>query len=227
MSIAENIEALRRELPDSVKLIAVSKNHPDEAIMEAYNAGQRLFGENRVQEMDAKHESLPKDIEWHLIGHLQGNKVKYIAPYVSMIHSIDSFKLLSEVNSHAAKAGRTIRCLLQIHIAREETKFGFSFDECRQMLEHDDWRSLQNVTISGLMGIATNTDDAEEVKAEFTSLHDFFDELKGGCMKGNADFRELSMGMTHDYPIAVGCGATMVRIGTKIFGERDYSLRLY
>ena len=225
-TIAENIKALGSELPEGVKLIAVSKNHPSDAIMEAYAAGQRRFGENRVQEMTAKHEVLPKDIEWHLIGHLQTNKVKYIAPYVYMIHSIDSFKLLQEVNKQAEKAGRTIKCLLQIHIAKEETKFGFSPDECRHMLAEEPWQELRHVSICGLMGVATNTDDTSQVKSEFLSLQQLAAELKAGPMN-NADFCELSMGMTHDYQLALDYGSTMVRIGTKIFGERDYSQRLY
>ncbi len=226
-TIAENIKALNGELPDGVKLIAVSKNHTGDAIEEAYAAGQRRFGENRVQEMTAKHEVLPKDIEWHLIGHLQTNKVKYVAPYVYMIHSIDSFKLLQEVNRQAEKAGRTIRCLLQIHIAKEDTKFGFSPDECRHMLAEDPWQELRNVSICGLMGVATNTGDTGQVRSEFSSLQQLAAELGAGIMSGNADFRELSMGMTHDYRLALDYGCTMVRIGTKIFGERDYSQRLY
>lgn len=226
-TITENIKALEGELPEGVKLIAVSKNHPSDAIMEAYAAGQRRFGENRVQEMTAKYEALPKDIEWHLIGHLQTNKVKYIAPYVYMIHSIDSFKLLQEVNRQAEKAGRTIRCLLQIHIAKEDTKFGFSPDECRHMLADEPWQELRNVSICGLMGVATNTDDTAQVRGEFSSLQQLAAELKAGLMSGNEGFCELSMGMTHDYHLALGYGCTLVRIGTKIFGERDYSQRLY
>ncbi len=209
-------------MPQGVKLVAVSKFHPKEAIEEAYAVGQRIFGESKAQEMTAKHEVLPADIEWHFIGHLQANKVKYIVPYVSLIHSIDSYRLLSEVDRLAAKAGRVVDCLLQLHIAREETKFGFSFDECRQMLKQDDWRGLSGVRICGLMGMATNTNDKAQVRQEFASLADFFHELKDGCFAGQETFKELSMGMTHDYHEAIEAGSTMVRIGTRIFGERVY-----
>ena len=220
--IAENIKQVWSELPKGVRLVAVSKFHPAEAIQEAYDAGQRIFGESKAQEMTAKHEVLPADIEWHFIGHLQANKVKYIVPYVSLIHSIDSYRLLSEVDRLAAKAGRVVDCLLQLHIAREETKFGFSFDECRQMLKQDDWRGLSGVRICGLMGMATNTNDKAQVRQEFASLADFFHELKDGCFAGQETFKELSMGMTHDYHEAIEAGSTMVRIGTRIFGERVY-----
>ncbi len=209
-------------MPQGVKLVAVSKFHPKEAIEEAYAVGQRIFGESKAQEMTAKHEVLPADIEWHFIGHLQANKVKYIVPYVSLIHSIDSYRLLSEVDRLAAKAGRVVDCLLQLHIAREETKFGFSFDECRQMLKQDDWRGLSGIRICGLMGMATNTNDKAQVRQEFASLADFFHELKDGCFAGQETFKELSMGMTHDYHEAIEAGSTMVRIGTRIFGERVY-----
>lgn len=220
--IGERIKEIRNELPEGVRLVAVSKFHPNEAIEEAYRAGQRIFGESKVQEMAAKHESLPKDIEWHFIGHLQTNKVKYIAPYVSLIHGIDSFKLLAEVDKQAAKAGRTVNCLLQLHIAREETKFGFSFDECRQMLAEGEWRQLQHVRLCGLMGMATNTDNTEQIKEEFRSLSDFFREVKSTWFAGDDAFRELSMGMSHDYHEAIAEGSTLVRVGSKIFGERIY-----
>lgn len=220
--IGERIKEIQSELPAGVRLVAVSKFHPNEAIEEAYRAGQRIFGESKVQEMMAKHESLPKDIEWHFIGHLQTNKVKYIAPYVSLIHGIDSFKLLAEVDKQAAKAGRTVDCLLQLHIAREETKFGFSFDECRQMLAEGEWRQLQHVRLCGLMGMATNTDNTEQIKEEFRSLSDFFREVKSTWFAGDETFRELSMGMSHDYHEAIAEGSTLVRVGSKIFGERIY-----
>lgn len=220
--ITENLKQVLADLPQGVKLVAVSKFHPKEAIEEAYAVGQRIFGESKAQEMTAKHEVLPADIEWHFIGHLQANKVKYIVPYVSLIHSIDSYRLLSEVDRLAAKAGRVVDCLLQLHIAREETKFGFSFDECRQMLKQDDWRGLSGVRICGLMGMATNTNDKAQVRQEFASLADFFHELKDGCFAGQETFKELSMGMTHDYHEAIEAGSTMVRIGTRIFGERVY-----
>lgn len=220
--IAAQLQQVLSELPAGVKLVAVSKFHPNEAIQEAYEAGQRLFGESKVQEMTAKHETLPPDIEWHFIGHLQTNKVKYIVPYVALIHSIDSYKLLAEVDRQAAKAGRIVDCLLQLHIAREETKFGFSFDECRAMLAEGAWKELKHVRICGLMSMATNTDDTEQIKSEFCSLSDFFHEVKATWFAGQDSFKELSMGMSHDYPLAVAAGSTLVRVGSKIFGERNY-----
>lgn len=220
--IAENLKQVLNELPEGVRLVAVSKFHPNEAIEEAYGAGQRIFGESKVQEMDAKHESLPKDIEWHFIGHLQTNKVKYIVPYVSLIHGIDSYKLLVEVNKQAAKINRIVRCLLQLHIAQEETKFGFSFDECRDLLRAGKWNELKNVQICGLMGMASNTDNVEQIRKEFRSLHDFFQEVKSIWFADNDCFKELSMGMSHDYHEAIAAGSTMVRVGSKIFGERIY-----
>lgn len=220
--IAENLKKVLNELPEGVRLVAVSKFHPNEAIEEAYGAGQRIFGESKVQEMDAKHESLPKDIEWHFIGHLQTNKVKYIVPYVSLIHGIDSYKLLAEVNKQAAKVNRIVRCLLQLHIAQEETKFGFSFDECRDLLRAGKWNELKNVQICGLMGMASNTDNVEQIRKEFRSLHDFFQEVKSIWFADNDCFKELSMGMSHDYHEAIAAGSTMVRVGSKIFGERIY-----
>ena len=223
MSIAEEIKQITANLPEGVKLIAVSKFHPVEAVMEAYDAGQRLFGENKVQEMTAKHEALPTDIQWHFIGHLQTNKVKYIAPFVAMIHSIDSLHLLIEVNRQAEKAGRIIDCLLQLHIAHEDTKFGMTFDECRAFLQDRAWKQLKHVRICGLMGMATFTDDMEQVEREFVSLQAFLEELKNSWFTGDATFKELSMGMTDDYPIAVRHGSTFVRIGTLIFGERNYN----
>lgn len=220
--IAESIRQIRSELPAGVRLVAVSKFHPNEAIEEAYRAGQRIFGESKVQEMTAKHDSLPQDIEWHFIGHLQTNKVKYIVPYVALIHGIDSFKLLAEVDKQAAKVGRRVDCLLQLHIAREETKFGFSFDECRQMLAEGQWRQLQHVRLCGLMGMATNTYNTTQIKEEFESLSQFFREVKATWFAGDDAFRELSMGMSHDYHEAIAAGSTLVRVGSKIFGERIY-----
>ena len=222
MSIAENLKQVLNELPEGVRLVAVSKFHPNEAIEEAYRAGQRVFGESKVQEMTAKYESLPKDIEWHFIGHLQTNKIKFIVPYVTLIHGIDSYKLLTEVNKQAAKAGRTVNCLLQLHIAQEETKFGFSFDECREMLTADDWKELKNIRICGLMGMASNTDNSEQIKAEFCSISNFFKEVKSTWFINEETFRELSMGMSHDYHEATAAGSTLVRVGSKIFGERNY-----
>ncbi len=220
--IGERIKEIRNELPEGVRLVAVSKFHPNEAIEEAYRAGQRIFGESKVQEMTAKYESLPKDIEWHFIGHLQTNKVKYIVPYVALIHGIDSYKLLAEVDKQAAKAGRRVNSLLQLHIAREETKFGFSFDECRQMLAEGQWRQLQHIRLCGLMGMATNTDNVEQIKEEFRSLSNFFREVKSTWFADDDAFCELSMGMSHDYHEAIAEGSTLVRVGSKIFGERIY-----
>lgn len=222
MSIAENLKQVLAELPVGVRLVAVSKFHPNEAIEEAYRAGQRIFGESKVQEMTAKYESLPKDIEWHFIGHLQTNKIKYIVPYVSLIHGIDSFKLLVEVDKQAVKANRTVNCLLQLHVAQEETKFGFSPDECREMLAAGEWKRLANVRICGLMGMASNTDDVEQINLEFRSLFMLFEELKQSSFAENPEFKELSMGMSHDYHQAVSQGSTLVRVGSKIFGERIY-----
>ena len=218
MSIAENIKKVLDELPQGVQLVAVSKFHPNEAIEEAYSAGQRVFGESKVQEMTAKYESLPKDIEWHL----QTNKIKYIIPYVALIHGVDSYKLLTEINKQAAKAERTVNCLLQLHIAQEETKFGFSFDECREMLAANEWKQFKNIRICGLMGMATNTDNTEQIKAEFCSLSSFFQEVKATWFADAEWFRELSMGMSHDYHEAIAAGSTLVRVGSKIFGERIY-----
>lgn len=222
MNIAENITQVQNELPEGVRLVAVSKFHPNEAIEEAYRAGQRIFGESKVQEMTAKYESLPKDIEWHFIGHLQTNKIKYIVPYVALIHGIDSYKLLAEVNKQAVKANRVVDCLLQLHIAREETKFGFSFDECREMLASGEWKALHNIRICGLMGMATNTENAEQIKAEFCSLNSFFQEVKSKWFADSESFKELSMGMSHDYREAIAAGSTLIRVGSKIFGERIY-----
>lgn len=222
MSIKSKLLNILSELPQQTHLVAVSKFHPNEVIMEAYEAGQRIFGESKVQEMTQKYESLPKDIEWHFIGHLQTNKIKYMAPYVSLIHGIDSYKLLAEVNKQAAKVNRTIPCLLQMHIAQEETKFGFSFDECKEMLDKGEWKELTNIRISGLMGMATNTDLTEQIDKEFHSLNKFFKEIKQTYFPEESTFKELSMGMSHDYHQAMNEGSTLVRVGSKIFGERNY-----
>lgn len=220
--ISDNIRQIWSELPDGVRLVAVSKYHPKEAIEAAYAAGQRIFGESKVQEMTAKQTVLPNDIEWHFIGHLQSNKVKYIVPYVSLIHGIDSYKLLVEVDRQAAKAGRTVNCLLQLHVAQEETKFGLTPDECRSMLATGEWRALQHVRLRGLMGMASNTDDVEQIRAEFCLLNSFFHEVKERFFSQDEAFKELSMGMSDDYRLAVEAGSTLVRIGSKIFGERSY-----
>ena len=221
-TIQANLKEVLSELPAGVRLVAVSKFHPNEALEAAYAAGQRIFGESHVQEMTQKYETLPKDIEWHFIGHLQTNKVKYMAPYVSMIHAIDSYKLLAEVNKQAAKVNRIIPCLLQIHVAQEETKFGFTFDECKELLEAGEWKTLKNIHIAGIMGMASNVDDNEQIKSEFCSLNRFFKEIKQAYFADSEDFKEISMGMSHDYQLAVEAGSTLVRVGSKIFGERNY-----
>ncbi len=222
MNIQENLKGVLNDLPTPVRLVAVSKFHPCEAIESAYAVGQRIFGESKVQELQEKYEALPKDIEWHFIGHLQTNKVKYIAPYIAMIHAVDSFKLLTEINKQAAKAGRVIPCLLEIHIAQEDSKYGFSMDECRNMLATKEWKSLKNISIAGVMGMATNTSDNRQVQNEFETLHRFFLETKEQFFQEDAHFKEISMGMSHDYKLAIKAGSTLVRVGSKIFGERIY-----
>lgn len=207
--------------PKSVTLVAVSKTKPQAAISEMYETGQRIFGENRVQELVEKHEALPKDIQWHLIGHLQRNKVKYIAPFVSMIHSIDSPRLFKEVNKEATKNERTIDCLLQFHIAEEESKFGFDKQEVIDFLESEVYKNAQNVNIVGIMGMATFTDDEAQVRKEFQHLKRIFDELKIEYFQDKSDFKEISMGMSGDYQLAIEEGSTMVRIGSKLFGKRS------
>ena len=215
MSIADNLKQVLAELPQGVRLVAVSKFHPNEAIEEAYQAGQRIFGESKVQEMTAKYETLPKDIEWHFIGHLQTNKIKYMIPYVEMIHGIDTYKLLAEVNKQAAKAGRIVNCLIQIHVAQEETKFGFSPEECKYMLHAGEWKQLSHKRNSGMMGMA--------IIGEFCLLNRLFQEIKANWFADSDTFRELSMGMSHDYHEAIAAGSTLVRVGSKIFGERNYN----
>ena len=222
MSIQENIREVLATLPAGVRLVAVSKFHPVEALQEAYDGGQRIFGESKVQEMTAKHEQLPADIEWHFIGHLQTNKVKYIAPYVSLIHGVDSYKLLLEINRQGQRVSRTIPCLLQLHVAQEETKFGFSLDECQQLLEEGEWRTLPYVSIRGLMGMASNTDNMVQVRQEFATLGKFFSQVREKYFSDRPEFRELSMGMSDDYPIAIEEGSNLVRVGSRIFGQRVY-----
>jgi PLP dependent protein len=218
MSISDNINALKSTLPKNVTLVAISKTKPNEAILEAYQNGQRIFGENKVQELTDKYESLPKDIEWHMIGHLQSNKVKYIAPFVNLIHGVDSFKLLQEINKRAQQNNRTINCLLQIHIAKEETKFGFSEEEVIHLLNSEEFATLKNITIAGLMGMATFTDNQEQIKQEFKTLKVLYSTLK----TQHPTLNTLSMGMSGDYKIAIECGSTMIRVGSSIFGERNY-----
>jgi PLP dependent protein len=222
MDIKNNIKDIQEELKAyNAKLIAVSKTQPPDKIREAYDAGQRQFGENKAQEMTAKQAVLPADIRWHMIGHLQTNKVKYIAPYVSLIHSVDSFRLLEEINKQGKKNHRVIPCLLQVHIAKEETKFGFSFEEVTELLTNPALQELQHIEICGLMGMATLTDAEPVIRNEFRSLKEFFDLLKSQKLPSHVRMEELSIGMTSDYQIALQEGSTMVRIGTAIFGARN------
>lgn len=220
--VAANLHGILDTLSPGVRLVAVSKYHPGEYIEAAYAEGQRVFGESHVQELSKKQQSLPNDIEWHFIGHLQTNKVKYIAPYISMVDAVDSLKLLKEINKQAAKHDRVINVLLELHIAEEETKFGFTPDECRQMLEDGEWRELRNVRICGLMTMASNVDDELQIEREFNTAGELFDELKTKYFPDDENFRERSWGMSDDYMIAMRCRSTMVRIGTSIFGERVY-----
>jgi hypothetical protein len=221
MSIAGNINDLKKETESiGVTLIAVSKTKSNDEVMEAYNAGQRLFGENMVQELMEKYESLPKDIQWHLIGHLQSNKVKYIAPFVMMIQSVDSLKLLQEIDKHGQKNNRVIDCLLQVHIADEETKFGLDFDEAIELLRADEFTAMKNIRIRGLMGIATNTENEKQIKEEFYELKTFFDGIRQSFFRKETSFDTLSMGMSSDYKVAIEQGSNMVRLGSTIFGQR-------
>lgn len=222
MGIKENIQHIRTGLPSGVSLVAVSKTKPNEDILEAYQTGQRIFGENKVQEMARKYEELPKDIAWHLIGHLQTNKVKYIAPFVQMIHAVDSIKLLLAIDKEARKCNRVIPCLLQFHIAEEETKFGLDLQEAIDLLNSEEYRHAGNVQLCGVMGMATFTDDAEQVRREFAALKSIFDQLKQNYFADDKAFCELSMGMSDDYLIAIEEGSTMVRVGSTIFGSRNY-----
>ncbi len=219
MSIAKNLKLIKEGLPENVTLVAVSKTKPLEDLLLAYESGQRIFGENKVQEMTQKWESLPKDIKWHMIGHVQRNKVKYMAEYVDLIHGVDSLRLLKEINKQALKHERVISCLLQIHIAEEETKFGLNQKELLEMMDSDDFKALKNINIKGLMGMATFTDDTAQVRKEFKILKSCFDLLKTKL----SDLPILSMGMSGDYKIAIEEGSTMVRIGSSIFGARNYS----
>lgn len=220
--IQENLNRIKAQLPDHVTLVAVSKFHPNERLVEAYDAGQRIFGESHEQEMTAKHQSLPADIEWHFIGHLQTNKVKYIAPYVSMIEAVDSMKLLREIEKQAAKHNRIIPVLLELHIAQEATKYGLTLDDCRALLSDGEWRSMSHVSIQGLMMMASFTDDEQQIRKEFLTAKTFFDEVKRDYFADDDQFRIRSWGMSDDFPIAVECGSTMVRVGTSIFGHREY-----
>ncbi len=217
-SIRERLQAIRSTLPEGVQLLAISKYYPVEAIMEAYDAGQRDFGENKAQDLVAKQQQLPDDIRWHFTGHLQSNKIKYIAPFVHLIHSVDSLQLLKEINKHGVKTGRTISCLLQIHIAQEETKFGFSTEECLAMLASEEWKELKNIHIRGLMCMASNTDDKEQIAKEFATVKSLFDEIRDRWFDDDSEFDTISAGMSDDYLTAVAAGSTCVRIGSSIFG---------
>lgn len=224
--IKENLNIIREQVQAPARLIAVSKTKPVEMLQEAYDCGQRLFGENKALEMRDKHEALPKDIEWHFIGHLQSNKVKYIAPFVSLIHSIDSLAILQEVNKHAVKNNRVIDCLLQFHVASEETKFGLDMQEADELLSSAAFAELKNVRIVGVMGMATNTPDKDLVRREFHRLKEIFDDLKLRYFAGSDCFKEISMGMSGDFAIAQEEGSTLVRVGSSIFGARDYGVKV-
>lgn len=221
--IKENLEKIRATVPEGVTLVAVSKTKPINDLQEAYDAGQRVFGENYPQEMRDKHEVLPQDIQWHFIGHLQTNKIKYIIPYVTLIHSIDTANLLEAVNKEAKKHDRVVDCLLQFHIALEETKFGLDLDEARQLLDSEVFKQMKNVRICGVMGMGTFTDNMDEVRKEFKHLKSIFETLKKDYFANQPQFKEISMGMSEDYPIAIEEGATLIRVGSKIFGARVYN----
>lgn len=224
VDIAKRIEELHATLPQGVTLIAVSKYHPVEAIRTAYDTGQRDFGESKAQDLRIKQQQMPDDVRWHFIGHLQSNKIKYIAPFIHLIHSIDSLRLLQEVDKHAAKAKRIIPCLLQIHIAREESKFGFTPEECRSMLDEGLWHKLKNVELRGMMCMASNTDDDKQIKEEFGTVKQLFEEMKAKHFANNERFNIFSAGMSDDYPIAIATGSTHIRIGSDIFGPPEHYL---
>lgn len=220
--VARNLHKVLADLPEGVRLVAVSKFHPNEYLQAAYDEGQRIFGESHEQELSKKQATMPDDIQWHFIGHLQTNKVKYIAPYIDMIEAVDSIKLLKEINKQAAKHDRVINVLLELHIAQEATKYGLTPDACRQLLADGEWRELKNVHISGIMMMASNVDDEDQIRSEFMQAADFFDEVKAEYFADDDAFCERSWGMSHDYKIAVECCSTMVRVGTTIFGPRVY-----
>ncbi|MDM1408872.1 YggS family pyridoxal phosphate-dependent enzyme [Myroides sp. DF42-4-2] len=224
-SIAENLKRIKADLPTQVSLVAVSKTKPNAAILEAYEAGQRIFGENKIQEMTDKYDALPKDIEWHMIGHVQRNKVKYMAPFVALIHAVDSLRLLVEINKQAERNNRVIPCLLQLFIADEETKFGLDESELMELLNSEEFKTLNHIKIQGLMGMATFTDNQDQIRQEFSTLHAIFEKVKTSYNHlPNVACDTLSMGMSNDYPIAIDCGSTLIRIGSTIFGERNYEL---
>lgn len=221
MGIKENFEKFLKNIPDNVKLVAVTKTKPNENILEAYKAGYKIFGENKVQELVDKQESLPGDIEWHMIGHLQRNKVKYIADFITLIHGVDSFKLLKAINKEAIKVNRIISCLLQFHIAKEQSKFGLSYGEAVEFLDSEEYKALKNVQIEGVMGMATFTEDENVVRSEFRELNHIFNQLKQDFFQDDSRFKEISMGMSGDYRIALEEGATIIRIGSLLFGHRN------
>jgi len=221
MSIKNNIKKIKAEIPELVSLVAVSKTKPNEDIMDAYEIGHRIFGENKVQDLSLKFESLPKDIKWHFIGHLQRNKVKLIAPFVSLIHAVDSLRLLKKINDEAKKNNRIIKCLLQMHIAEEDTKFGLNINEINEILNNDELKELNNISIVGLMGMASYSNDDMQVKKEFEYLKSCFDDIKENFFSNNSNFKEISMGMSGDYKIAIKAGSTMIRVGSIIFGARN------
>lgn len=220
MEVKKNIEKIKTDIPDNIKIIAVSKTKPIELIKQAYESGQRIFGENRPQELQEKYEQLPKDIKWHFIGHPQSKQVKYFAPFVELIHGVDSLKLLTVINKEAIKNKRIINCLLQFYIAQEKTKFGLTVDEANEILNNKDFKKLENIKICGVMGMATYTDNKEQIKNEFSNLKNIFNQLKIKWFSDTDHFKEISMGMSNDYTIAAEQGSTMVRIGSLIFGER-------
>lgn len=222
MCVSDHIIKIKKEIPDHVTLVAVSKTKPNSMVMEAYDAGQRIFGENKVQDLAARQPELPADIQWHFIGHLQTNKVKFIAPFVSMIEAVDRLKVLREIDRQAAEVQRVIPCLLQFHIAEEETKFGLDMSEAKALLESEDYGKMKNIIIAGVMGMATYTEDEAQIRREFRALRNIFRELKITYFSEEPAFKELSMGMSGDYKIAIEEGSTMVRIGSGIFGERNY-----
>lgn len=222
MNIAENIKKIKEQIPKEVRLVAVSKTKPNEDILEAYNAGHKIFGENKVQDLTRKYETLPKDIEWHFIGHPQTNKIKYIAPFVHLIHGVDSLKLLKVINKEGKKNNRIINCLFQFHIASETTKFGLNLAEAHEILNSADFANLKNINIVGVMGMATNTENIQQIKNEFGALKNIFNSLKNEYFSTCEFFTEISMGMSHDYLVAIEQGSTIIRVGSKIFGARNY-----
>ena len=220
--IRKNLHAVLDRLPQDVTLVAVSKFHPEEEIMEAYEEGQRVFGESHERELSRKHDAMPKDIEWHFIGHLQTNKVRFIVPYISMIEAVDSIRLLREIEKQAARHDKVVDCLLELHIAEEATKYGLTLDECRQLLAANEWRTMSHVRICGLMMMASFVDSVEQIESEMMTAADFFDEVKQTYFEHDDSFRIRSWGMSDDYPIALKCRTTMIRVGTSIFGPRRY-----